>query len=430
MSRLDRRSSQGDVSRPTSLVFISCIYVATIPFDLFTLVGGRTATLPAAGLLLFAWFADVSKSQRRVRMHGGVAFVLYLYAVWCFCTTLWSADVNGSLVNVTSLVIQILVAFVIADALGDRWKSAVWTLASSSAVLAAVLLARPLDDSRGGRGSIGGADENITAFVLCIGMAAAAHLMLDSPGVRRAVYAALLMAATGAGVIYTGSRTGFLSAVGILLVATLLIKGKISLGRRIVMIVGALLAFQFFVSIGLVPERLGSAFNDALDRRDSGRADIVAMYREHFDSWAWIGIGYGADADFLERVTGQFRNAHSMFWKTWIELGLVGLVLLACVIVAVFKAGRRSPTGGVTILMLVPATLFAITLGNQTSNALWFMVALALVKSPGADPPEQDAQVVGTRRSRNSRPRTGTNRPRSTAEWSRRVSSEASVDWS
>jgi O-antigen ligase len=384
----------------TPVVAAACLYVATVPFDLFAVFGGRTATVPAAGLLFFLWLLDLIQTRRRTITASRVGLPLYLYCVWCLVTGLWSVSPDGTLLNWTSLALQVVTAFVLADALGDHWRAALWTTVYSSAVLACILLTNPLNESRGGRGSVGGADENITAFVLCIGVAAAIYLMLDSRGLLRPVVAGLLAAVSSAGVIYTGSRTGFLSLVGIMLVGALLMRRRANISRRLLMIAGAFLAFPLFSSMGLVPERLSSVWTDTVSGQDAGRGDIIAMYRAHFSEWAWSGVGYGADADFLLRVAGEYKNAHSMFWKTWIELGITGLVLLTLVILAILYRGRGSPTRGATSLMLAPVALFAITLGGQTSPSLWFVVALALVRSTHVDARQSAAAVTAARRSR------------------------------
>lgn len=393
--------------RSKLLVRVACLYVLTVPFDLFAIdsLGGRTATVPAALLLLFVWLNDLGASRRTLPSFPAVAFWLLVYSGWCLTTALWSVNPQATLLNWTSLTLQMIVAYVLADSLRGRWRSALWAYVFGAAVLAVVLLANPLNEERGGRGSVGGADENITAFVLCIGVAAAIYLMLESSGARRPVFAMLLALLIGAGVVYTGSRTGFLSLVGILLIATLLIRGRISIGRRALMIASIGPAYLLLRSQGLIPERLHTVFADAVAQQDSGRADIVAMYVAHMSEWMMTGIGFGSDADFLFQASGTYRNAHSMFWKTWIELGVVGLVLLGAVILVLLFQGRRAPTGRVTLLMMSPIVLFAITLGGQTSNSLWFAVALALV-IPESD---GDNSVDEGRVPRSSREKTSEN---------------------
>jgi len=119
---------------------------------------------------------------------------------------------------------------------------------------------------------------------------------------------------------------------------------------------------------------------------------INNLFLQTFDHWAFFGIGMGNDASYLYMTEGDYLNAHSLFWKTWIETGLVGLTLFAAFLTVVLKRGLRSVASQALLPMAVALVIFAVTLGGANTSAFWFVIALALTQRPSAQAPAEIAQ--------------------------------------
>ena len=65
----------------------------------------------------------------------------------------------------------------------------------------------------------------------------------------------------------------------------------------VLMVSGSFVALR---AAGHFPDRLASAFVDP-GSADDGRAAIIDLFRQTMDRWAFFGVGYGADAEYLNR---------------------------------------------------------------------------------------------------------------------------------
>lgn len=112
------------------------------------------------------------------------------------------------------------------------------------------------------------------------------------------------------------------------------------------------------------------------------RSLIIDAYRASQPFWLIKGVGVGADAEYLLSTVGTYANAHSAFWKIWVELGLIGLALWALLLVGLAVRVKGSSDRAFFVLAAVPIILFFMTLGPLNSNVLWVVLGLALGSSP------------------------------------------------
>ena len=197
------------------LSVVTLLYVASVPYDILPVAYGRTLTGPLALLLIVTWTMSNLRRPEKISFPASAGSLLFLYCVWIICTVFWSSDASVSVRAVQSFLLQAPLVVIFSNRLGHVWLRSLVTLGCSTSVLGLVVLARPGDPLRGGRGSVGGVDENVTAMVLVVGLAALVYAATHLGGQRGALLVPLAIV-TGVATLHTGSRSGAIAAVAVL----------------------------------------------------------------------------------------------------------------------------------------------------------------------------------------------------------------------
>jgi len=370
-------------SRLLSVVVL--LYVAAVPFDLVNLAFGRTLTVPLALILLITWMGVNLRHHFVLAKLGLPELLLFLYVLWITCTAFWTASIDSTLQALPGLWLRAALVGVLINSLPGIWMAALVTLGSSSALLSLAILVGPTNSSRGDRGGLEGVDENVTALVLVVGLACLVFVASHF-GIKATAILAVPLAVIGGAVLRLGSRTGAIAAAAVIVVAILSSTGLKSGSARawvralgIVMLACSTLIFAN--NKGFIPERVLDLFSENGSFDDSGRSMIIELYLRTVDKWALFGVGFGADSTYLGQTQSVALNAHSLFWKTWVEAGLVGLALFLGLLLVVVNRGRGCVCPRAFMILAVPVATFAVTLGGVSTSAFWFVIAFAL--TPG-----------------------------------------------
>jgi len=234
-------------------------------------------------------------------------------------------------------------------------------------------------------------------MILVTGFAALVYLGTNLAS-RRAAWFVPLAVVTGAATLHTGSRTGAVAAFAVLVVGVLPLiwqghrRPAMWLGAAGVMVL-TYASFSTAVKFGLLPPRVVDLLSQSADYQDAGRSEIIDLFLRTFDHWALIGVGIGNDANYAYTSALVYVAAHSLFWKTWIETGLIGLTLFTAFLIAVIKRGFRSVASQALFLMAIPLVIFAYTLGGAHASVFWFVIALALTQDPEQARPRKAARL-------------------------------------
>ena len=379
---------------------LTVLYLALVPFDIIPLLGTRTITAPFGAVLVLAWLVDSSRRPERNRFPSIPGYLLFAYAVWATFTLFWSVDGGAATAALLNLLLQVALVVVLSDTMSRVWFPALISMGLSTCLLAVFLISRPADELRADRANIGGIDENVTALVLAVGLAALVFIVTSLKG-RWALLTAVPAMVVGAAILHSGSRSGALAAAGIVGVAflPLLRSARPSAWlRALILLALSYVAFTRARQAGLLPERVLEVLNWSLPKDDSGRSAITDLYLTTFDHWALFGVGIGNDLDYLVQTQSRAMNSHSLFWTTWIETGLVGLVLLGALFATVIRWSFRSAAPRAVLLMSVPLAVFALTLGGNNTSAFWVVIALALTR--GRTGQIRDANETATRQAK------------------------------
>lgn len=389
-----------ELGTPTRLsTWVAVLYCATVPFDPIPLAGGRTLAFPI-GLILVAIVAvDFIAGRRPGRMPRSAYLILWLYLSWIILNTVaWSVRPEVSTASAVQIFIRIAVLVAIATVVPIHWRSLCSAYVVGASVLAAVVLLFGTEEYAD-RTTVMGADQNWLALSMAVGLSLALAMMAEYRHIKAAMI--LLMGLVCAfGVIATGSRTGLI-ALGIAVALRALAgmgSGRLLQGVLTMSVIVA--AAVMFIRAGLAPSRLVE-FVAGRELVDESRASVLEYYWSN-PEWIFTGVGLQADAFYYSGRTGQFLYIHNLYFGTWAQLGFIGLFLLVALFVIAGRSSWRTDRKYVWVAAFGPMFAFTMTLGGQTSNVYWLVLALGLsLGVKGNDPPGfLTSSVVNTTQSR------------------------------
>ena len=226
-----------------------------------------------------------------------------------------------------------------------------------------------------GAGGGEGGDPNITAAALMLGFAIALHDALDHgiPRAARLGYA-IATALTAVGIVLTVSRGGLLAA-GIVVLVTV---AKQRRGAIMILILGLVMVPALFLIPDSVAERSDNTGT-------SGRSGIWEIALESCPDYCAIGSGLGTFPDVHEEqllttpdATGtKLRfQAHSIWLGTLIELGVLGLALVAAAMVALGWNLWRVPSQvrGGALAGLIALAITSTFLSSLSFKYFWLVI--------------------------------------------------------
>jgi O-Antigen ligase len=371
-----------DRGRSTWLTALTLVYAASLPWDLYPVALGKSPAAVSGVVLIVAWlFTQLQNGGVVPAAHHRIFALLFVYWLWMLATGLWSYSISATITELSTMTAVLLLALVLSDTLKTCWRAALAWVATSSVPVALSVIARPSNPLEDGRATSVGIDANVTAMSLACGFAICLFFYLRPGRFKAARTLAIAgVTLTAGAVLHTGSRSGAAALVVTTCLGALLATSKRDLRYAAAGItVASLIALREVTKAGWVPPRVFHTWADIQGGNDAGRGQIWGYYTEHFGDWALRGVGLGSDASYLQSRSGNYYNVHNLLGKTWVELGVVGLTLL---LVCLFQVVRRigaAPTREAVLLLLGPLSVFAWTLGGQSSNIFWFVIALVLV---------------------------------------------------
>lgn len=369
-----RRSSPSAGLTRMALVYLFVTPLETVPLGI-PLVG---SPIRVVGLAFIGWWLlDMVGDHRRPGYPRAFLVVLTLFVGWNFLACFWSWAPMDSLTTFSVVLLLAVSLLAVADVLREVREAAAAAIMFGSLVAALPLLFSQADYHRAMRVSYLEIDENILAFHLVVGIAASIYIAISRMRPAYRLGALGIATALFLGVVLTGSRTGFGSAVlTAALGAVLASRSAMAVGVCVVGALGASSAYGLLANAGAVPPRVQYWIENPVI--DDSRSLIIDQFLALQDYWFWTGVGPGVDLYFLRDMAGLMRNAHSGFWVTWIELGLIGLAIGSALLVMLMRYAWQAPARGLLVLSLPAVVGFMYTLGPTQSNVLWSLGGLAL----------------------------------------------------
>lgn len=358
-------------------------YIFATPLDIVPTPFGTPSTLTGL-LFLGLWLLSLISGHPRLPRRSFAVPAMVAIGLWYLLSLGWSWDAAATRVQIQTYVLLVLSAVAIGGTIQDRIVVPAWALSlgASVASVATLLSGQEIVDSQGFQTQIEqstflGIDQNILAFHLNLGLGATAYLLVTRRPVRRRALALIPLGVISVALLAVGSRTGagsMMMTFGVM--AVLSARSVRAIVLWVISLAVALWGYFRLLGAGLLPPRLVEWIEQPVI--NDNRLDIIAQYWLAREDWWLRGVGAGADASYLWATQGSYLNAHSAFWRVWIDSGLVGLALWASMLITLSVRALRSESRAFFFLSAPPIVAFFYTLGPLNSNMLWVIFGLAL----------------------------------------------------
>jgi hypothetical protein len=235
-------------------------------------------------------------------------------------------------------------------------------------------------------------------YLFCLAMMVSAYVLWRSgatPGIRRLGRFGFLLATVCA--LTSGSREALVTVPVIIVLTLVLDRGLPNLGA----VIAAVVAFGIVAVVMRLPLNLPHLLI-ALGSQEGG--DLIGHGFRVASSVTTLGLGPGTDTNASRNVGGSVvfdaiggRWQESYFVKSWIELGIPGLLAVVWLMLTITKTLIRNVRGAVSarplhaattalFIAVVATSVKAAILDQAPANAyIWLFVGLALGAGSWAD---------------------------------------------
>jgi O-antigen ligase len=385
---------------------------ALLSFLEFVLPGGPALSLiKGAGLLLaLSWIARIATSRGRPSFfsaHPGATLLLLAFLGWGAVSIAWSDSPSSTLVDL-SRYLQVIALVVITYTAIESRSQAGWLIAAFLAGTAVTavwgLVSTPSSDPAVQfrvASTVGNA--NVLATVLVSGLAlalgAAAALRRSTPLRAGALGVAGLCLLT---LVFTGSRSGVVSVVVVLIVA-ILVAGRWRAQVLVASLSVALAAVVLFAALAPsdIKQRIAATTPGQLPDTE-GRLTLWAVAWRMVEDQPLRGVGLGSfqtsSVHYVlqpgpltrsDQVIDTPKVTHNIYLQALAETGVVGLVLFIAVlgfpIACALRAARNFERLGDSEMEIMARALVAALAGvlaadffasEQFSKLLWLLLGL------------------------------------------------------
>ena len=299
----------------------------------------------------YGWSLDQALSIERIG--SNLQLVLFVWLVWQFVET-----ERHVLLNFQSYVLGAMVA-------------AFGTVAAYLSGVQVVYL----------RYSAEGFDPNELSIILALAIPMAWYLSMRYSAAILVWGNRLLIPVLLVAILLTGSRTGLVVAsVGLLFLISTLTRG--SIGNKVTLVL--LLVLGIVILPQLIPEsiwaRLSTLEEEIVSGTMNNRTTIwlagLGIWLDHLAT----GVGAGSFPAAVQLVLGTRAAPHNSFLSILVELGAVGFLLFAAMMVVIWQQIRRLTTLErhlyMTVFLILSLGLFTLTW--ETKKPIWLLCNLLL----------------------------------------------------
>jgi len=356
------------------------LYAFFLPFDSVATLseaGGTTLTrllgILACGMLLTAGLVE-----RRLVRPPSAALWWSLFMVWAVLTIAWAMDPDVA-VQRLPLAVSLFLLYLVAVSIKPTRKEFYWVclLVVAGGVVAAAMgyvygLEGATRVSARGTLAVGERSANPNAFgaalLLPLALAAGGFVSLRNPLQKLLAVGALGM--IGMGIYATRSRGGLVA-----LILTMLVFVCRSRVRWQALVPIAML----LVLVMVVPETFfARAVKVAAgeDATGAGRTEIWSVGLTALEHVGLFGAGlanYKETFRFAEAYSAWSKGPHNTYLGTWVELGIIGLVLMLAALASHLLAARGARRGGRegVLLSAIEAACFGMLASAFFGDRLW-----------------------------------------------------------
>jgi O-antigen ligase len=386
--------------------WLSLILIFMIPWEGVVEFGLGTAA-KLMGLVVGACWLIMVAATGRLRRPGPFVVATSLFVLWNAISVLWSADPRTSLSHVWTWVQSLGLVMILWDLF--RTRAAILAALQAYVLGAYVAIGLAVVNYLSGnafyswyeRFSPGEAtNPDGFGFIVALGIPVACYLASSSGTshfrrvLRLANYA--YVPAAFLGLALSGTRTAAIAAL-IGLAFGLASLTRLSLAARIAVLALVTVALYFLVPV-VAPlrsfERLGTTATELTQGDLNGRLE---QWRQGFLAFSQNPI-VGVGANMYRTVNDLGKLAHNSFISVLVELGLIGFVLFAAILVIVVNAALAQPRWDrrFWLTLLLVWAIGSSTLTWEHRKTTWLFLPLVVASATIAWRPEprpQDPQA-------------------------------------
>lgn len=374
------------------LIFrISLALIFIIPWELMVNVPLLGTLTRITGVLLALYWVVAGLESQSFRKPEPFHIAVFFFFLWNAASFFWSVDQDATITRIGSLMQNMILLLIIWDVY--RTKDAVraglqaYVLGATVSALAVMMNFSAGIDYYSLRYSATGFNANALATILSLAIPIAWYLTLpDSesrlkwPAVLTLANYAYLPIGTIA-IALTGSRTGMLG-LAVALFYMLRSLGRLKPSARVVLF--AFVVASAFLVQSYVPQssfdRWGTTFSE-LDSGDlNGRLQIWEESIDVFLENPVIGVGVAAH----RTATDIGKVAHNAFLSVPAELGVIGLLLFAVVLIISVRRARSqvsSEDEKFWTAMLIMLAIGSAAHNFESKKFTWLILGFVVVSA-------------------------------------------------
>ena len=357
--------------------------VALIPVEEAGVIGDLGTLSKAVGILFAVSYALPRLGRLRMRAMPGAGWA---YLGWALASWAWALSPDVAVRELSTLVQLFLVAVLVADVVvhdPSIVRRLLWVYSLSATVTACLGLAAYVGGAAGSRvAALPSQDPAQYAALLLPAFVFSLNELLRR---HRPLFAGPIALLVTTGIILSGTRSAWVSAVFIVAVAII---PRLRLRQRLAAVLVILAIVLVAVQIPGVTSLIAQRTDSALATGGAGRTDIWAVGLQIIASAPIAGVGYAnfpvAYTPKLIAATGvqsylePASGPHNVVIGTTGELGIIGLIVLALFLLPLILRRGWGPDASVVqeiLMSLMVSALFLDILSNR--KQVWLAIGLA-----------------------------------------------------
>jgi len=375
----------------TVTYWLSLLVIFMIPWETLVVIPGFGSVSRFLGIFVGAFWLFTVLVTGKFRKIAPIHVFIFLFILWNALSVLWSIDPDETLTRLLTYVQMAVFSLIIWDLYSTpsaiRAGLQAYVLGLTVVIASTInnfLASSQTDYVLYGRYSASGSNANTTGILLAMGLPLAWYLASTAGDKKVERVLRLVNYAYIPMITFTMILTGTRFAIIMSLPAFIFGLGtltRLKPGYRILIFI--LLAMALFSLGSKIPQasiqRLGT-IDEEIQGGDLN--DRTELWRLGLDFWLEhpiLGIGSAGFDPAVEPIYGRPRALHNSFIAIAAELGIVGIVLFAIILVIAILQAWRHPTKWETWFWLT--VLAAWCIGNLAltwvySKPTWLLLSL------------------------------------------------------
>lgn len=364
------------------------LFVFTIPWQNTVSLEAFGTVSQLVGIVAFVAALLRCASAGRLRKPKATLFLTAAFVMCALLSAAWSADQDTTLVRAQTLIQLLAMFWVVSEVVSDEIDvhNLLWAYVAGAGITVVVTFVQFAagNGSQDLRYTAAGFNANDQALTLALAIPMACFLIVRRRALWLKCFLLAYVIAAPIAIALTGSRTGVLACCTAFIVSALGLR-RMRWSTRLML--AAAVGVCAWCLVAFVPEASWARVSSISAQLDGGdlnqRTGIWAAGLKEFATHPLLGIGAGGYLQVSGRFLGESVVAHNTFVSVLVELGIVGFVIFAAILVKTAGAVWRLAGSERLMWAAVASTWFVGVLAStwETQKSTWLLIALVSVAS-------------------------------------------------